>query len=92
MTRRLVGTSFHRRFALGRLALARLALASLLAMAAVSAPVRAQPPGSDEDLPAVQLSGAGVEMLKLAVPRTEGDSASSEMMSKIGRASCRERV
>src|SRR6202044_1613532 len=43
----------------------------------------AQPPGGDEDLPAVQLSGAGVEMLKLALPRTEGDSGgASETLSK----------
>jgi TolB protein len=34
----------------------------------------AQPPaGGDEDLPAVQLSNAGVEMLKLALPKAEGD-------------------
>jgi TolB protein len=38
---------------------------------------RAQPPGGDDDLPAVQLSGAGVEMLKLAVPRAEGDAESA---------------
>jgi TolB protein len=50
-------------------------LALLAAIAVVTvAPAQAQPPGgSDEDLPAVQLSGAGVEMLKLALPKTEGD-------------------
>ena len=64
----------------------RLAIASLLAIAvaslALNGPVRAQPPGGDEDLPAVQLSGAGVEMLKLALPRAEGDSGAGETMSK----------
>jgi TolB protein len=34
---------------------------------------RAQAPGGDEDLPTIRLSGAGVELLKLAVPRAEGD-------------------
>jgi TolB protein len=47
---------------------------------AFAAPARAQ---SDEDLPAVRLSGAGVEMLKIGVPRAEGDSgAAAETMSK----------
>jgi TolB protein len=32
-----------------------------------------QPPGGDEDLPAITISPSGVEMLKLAVPRAEGD-------------------
>ena len=72
VTRRLVGTSFH----------VRIALASLLALATVGAPARAQPPGGDDDLPAVQLSGAGVEMLKLALPRPEGDPVAGETMSK----------
>ena len=60
----------------------RLAIASLLAIAALNVPVGAQPPVGDEDLPAVQLSGAGVEMLKLALPRTDGDSGVGETMSK----------
>ena len=64
----------------------RLAIASLLAIVvvtlALNVPARAQPPGGDEDLPAVQLSGAGVEMLKLALPRSEGDPAAGETMSK----------
>ncbi len=40
--------------------------------------------GGDEDLPAVQLSGAGIELLKLAVPRAEGDSdgAAAQLLSK----------
>jgi TolB protein len=46
---------------------------------------RAQAP-ADEDLPAIRLSGAGVEMLRLAVPRAEGDGESArvaaETMSK----------
>ncbi len=52
---------------------------------ALSAPstARAQA-GGDEDLPAVQLSGAGVALLKLAVPRVEGDTdgAAAELLSK----------
>ncbi len=44
----------------------------------------AQAPTGDEDLPAIRLSGAGVEMLKLAVPRAEGDSGATavETLSK----------
>jgi TolB protein len=58
---------------------------ALIVLAA--APSRAQPPsGGDEDLPAVQLSGAGIELLKLAVPKAEGDPesarAAAETMSK----------
>jgi TolB protein len=44
----------------------------------------AQTANGDEDLPAIRLSGAGVEMLKLAVPRAEGDAgaAAIEILSK----------
>jgi TolB protein len=40
--------------------------------------------GGDEDLPMIQLSGAGVELLKLAVPRADGDSdgAAGTLLSK----------
>jgi len=49
-------------------------LALLAALAAVTTSTSfAQPPGGDEDLPAVQISNAGVEMLKLALPKAEGD-------------------
>src|SRR3954452_21983604 len=34
-------------------------------------------PSGDEDLPAVILSGAGVELLKIAIPRAEGDGESA---------------
>ena len=34
---------------------------------------RAQAPSGDEDLPAIRISGAGAELLRLAVPRAEGD-------------------
>jgi TolB protein len=64
VTRRLVG---------GRLDLALVFAVLTLA----SGRARAQPTGGDDDLPAVQLSGAGVEMLKLAVPRAEGDPESA---------------
>ena len=40
---------------------------------------RAQAPTGDEDLPAIRLSGAGVELLKLAIPRAEGDSESARV-------------
>ena len=74
MIRRLVGTLFHPRFAV--------TFVALLAAANVSVSARAQPTGGDDDLPAVQLSGAGVEMLKLALPRSDGDSAAGELLSK----------
>ncbi|MEO8212149.1 MAG: DPP IV N-terminal domain-containing protein [Myxococcales bacterium] len=55
-------------------------------LAVTAAPVRAEAPPSDEDLPAIRLSGAGVELLKLAVPRAEGDAdaarAATETLSK----------
>ncbi len=48
--------------------------------------VLAQAPAADEDLPTIRLSGAGIEMLKLAVPRAEGDTgsapAATETLSK----------
>jgi TolB protein len=52
-----------------------LALAALL----VGAGAHAQPPsaGHEEDLPEGQLPGAGVELLKLALPRAEGDADSA---------------
>jgi TolB protein len=44
----------------------------------------AQAANADEDLPPITLSGAGVQMLRLAVPRAEGDSgaAAVETMSR----------
>jgi TolB protein len=44
----------------------------------------AQTPAGDEDLPSITLQGAGVQMLRLAVPRAEGDSGAVavETMSK----------
>jgi len=38
---------------------------------------RAQAPSGDEDLPAIRISGAGAELLRLAVPRAEGDGESA---------------
>jgi len=54
------------------------------ALAAVSSAASAQAPSSDEDLPSITLSGAGVQMLRMAVPRAEGDSGALavEAMSK----------
>jgi len=47
------------------------------AVATTLGTAHAQVPTGDEDLPAIRLSGAGVEMLKLAVPRAEGDSGAT---------------
>lgn len=41
------------------------------------AAVNAQTPSGDEDLPAIRISGAGAELLRLAVPRAEGDGESA---------------
>src|SRR3569833_1367710 len=46
-----------------------------LALACASA--RAQAPSGDEDLPAIRISGAGAELLRMAVPRAEGDGESA---------------
>ncbi|HVT06137.1 MAG TPA: translocation protein TolB [Polyangia bacterium] len=56
---------------------------ALVAALAAPSTARAQT-GGDEDLPAVQLSGAGVALLKLAVPRVEGDAdgGAAELLSK----------
>jgi TolB protein len=62
---------------------ATLALAAAAAYAPASA--RAEAPAGDEDLPAIRLSGAGVEMLKLGVPKAEGDESAriaTETLSK----------
>ncbi len=58
-------------------------MVALVAALAAPSTARAQT-GGDEDLPAVQLSGAGVALLKLAVPRVEGDAdgGAAELLSK----------
>jgi TolB protein len=61
----------------GACAAATLALA--VAAASVPAIARAEAPSGDEDLPAIRLSGAGVEMLKLGVPKAEGDGESARV-------------
>jgi TolB protein len=56
-----------------------------VAAASVPAIARAEAPSGDEDLPAIRLSGAGVEMLKLGVPKAEGDESAriaTETLSK----------
>jgi TolB protein len=62
-----------------------LALGSSISGAQV-APAPSPATGGDEDLPMIRLSGAGVELLKLAVPRAEGDAdtarAAVDVMSK----------
>ena len=68
---------------------------ALLAIAffglALSPRAHAQKPPAEEDLPMLRLQGAGVELLRLAVPRAEGDSESAraavETMSKDGDVS-----
>ena len=37
---------------------------------------------ADEDLPVIRLSGAGVELMRIAVPRAEGDVGAGETLSK----------
>jgi TolB protein len=49
----------------------RAVLAGCAVVCLVAVPARAQ--SGDEDLPAVRLSGAGVELLKIAIARAEGD-------------------
>jgi len=44
---------------------------------------RAQAPTGDEDLPAIRISASGVELLKLAVPRAEGDAESARQAVEI---------
>ena len=46
-------------------------------LALACAAARAQAPSGDEDLPAIRISGAGAELLRLAVPRAEGDGESA---------------
>jgi TolB protein len=56
---------------------------SLICALALGRSARAQPPaGTDEDLPPSVLNGAGLEMLKLAVPRAEGDSDVAQLLSR----------
>jgi TolB protein len=66
----------------------RSALACAILAVAIAAvgQARAQAPAADEDLPKVRLTGAGIELLKVAVPRAEGDGEGArtavETMSK----------
>jgi TolB protein len=57
-------------------------LAGAAALILCAGAARAQT--GDEDLPAVRLSGAGVELLKIALPRAEGDAGgtAAETLSK----------
>jgi TolB protein len=54
------------------------AFADAPTLAALASPVGAPSPVED-DLPAIRLSGAGVELLKLGIPRVEGDSESGRV-------------
>ena len=47
-----------------------------------SPPARAQAPAAEEDLPTIRLSGAGVELLKLALPRAEGDAETAKVAAE----------
>ena len=63
--------------------IARVALATVGAVTlAWTGVARAQAPGGDEDLPAIRISGAGVELLKLAIPNPQGDREAGEILSK----------
>jgi TolB protein len=44
-------------------------------------PAAGQTP-SEDDLPAIRLSGAGVELMKLGIPRAEGDAESARVASE----------
>ena len=55
---------------------AALAAVALLGIGAHARPARAQT-GGDEDLPVIRLSGAGIELLRVGVPRAEGDATSA---------------
>ena len=58
--------------------------ASLLApLVSAGAPGSAQPPseGEEEELPAIQLSGAGVELLRVAIPRAQGGGADTSRLA-----------
>jgi TolB protein len=56
--------------------LIRLKTAAACAIAAMlaAATARAQPPGGEDDLPRYEIQPSGVEMLKLGVPRAEGEA------------------
>jgi len=51
--------------------------------AGVLGPGTAGAQSGDEDLPVIRLSGAGVELMRIGVPRADGDSGSAvETLSK----------
>jgi TolB protein len=56
----------------------------LVAVLVADASAPAQTPPASEDLPVLRLSGAGVELLRLALPRAEGDGpgTAGETLSK----------
>jgi TolB protein len=57
-----------------------LAILSIFLLARVT-PARAQAP-AEEDLPTLRLSGAGVELLKLALPRVEGEGETAKVAAE----------
>ena len=65
---------------------ARGAATGLALLALAAAPAGNAQSAGDEDLPTIRLSGAGVELLKLAIPRGEGDAesarAAADLLSK----------
>ena len=58
------------------------AVAAAFALALISTTAAAQAPTGDEDLPTIRLSGAGVELLKLALPRAEGDGETAKVAAE----------
>jgi TolB protein len=63
--------------------LARTALVAVALSAGLSAPRAYAQTGGDEDLPVIRLSGAGVELMRIGVPRADGDGGQAvETLSK----------
>ena len=65
------------------MSLARTALVAVALSAGLSAPRAYAQTGGDEDLPVIRLSGAGVELMRIGVPRADGDGGQAvETLSK----------
>ncbi len=60
-----------------------LALAGLLCSGLLGGTALGQTPAAEEDLPILRLSNAGVQLLKLAVPRAEGEGESARVAADV---------
>ena len=56
---------------------------AIAAMRVAAATARAQPPGENEDLPRYEVQPSGVEMLKLGVPRPEGETTEAPAAPRV---------